>query len=62
LHRLLAEEQPYTFLYTPLSNIVLDKKIVVMKDDATYSKITPTKGGNIFFHFNQWRKLEFTPF
>ena len=62
LHSLIAEEQPYTFLYTPLNNLVLDKKIVVMKDDDTYSKIIPTKSGNIFFYFNRWRKLEFTPF
>ena len=61
LHRLIAEDQPYTFLYAPLGNLVLDKKIVVVADDDSYSKIKPTKSGNIFFHFNRWRKLEFTP-
>jgi ABC-type transport system substrate-binding protein len=61
LHRIIAEDQPYTFLFAGLGTQVLDKKIVVMNDDSSYSKITPTKSGNIFFHFNRWRKLEFTP-
>lgn len=61
LHRLIADDQPYTFLYAPLSNLVLDKKIVMVEDDRSYSKIKPTKNGQVFFHFNRWRKLEFTP-
>ena len=65
LHRLIAEEQPYTFLYAPLGTRVLDKKIVLVsrKDDGTeeYEKIYPMKSGDITFHFHQWRKLEFTP-
>jgi len=65
LHRLIAEEQPYTFLYAPLGTRVLDKKIVlVSKGDEgieEYKKIYPIKSGDITFHFHQWRKLEFTP-
>ncbi len=61
LHRIIAEDQPYTFLYAGLGTQVLDKKIVVMNDDGSYSQITPTKSGNIFFHFNRWKKLELTP-
>ncbi len=61
LHRIIAEDQPYTFLYAGLGTQVLDKKIVVMNDDGSYSQVTPTKSGNIFFHFNRWKKLEFTP-
>jgi ABC-type transport system substrate-binding protein len=61
LHRLIADDQPYTFLYAPLSHSVLDKKIVMMEDDGSYSKLKPTKTGNILFYFNRWRKLEFTP-
>ncbi len=65
LHRLIAEEQPYTFLYAPLGTRVLDKKIVLVnrKDDGSeeYKKIYPLKSGDITFHFHQWRKLEFTP-
>jgi len=61
LHSLLAEDQPYTFLYAPLSNIVLDKKIVMMDKEGSYSKLKPTKTGSLFFYFNQWRKLEHAP-
>ncbi|RMH07099.1 MAG: peptide ABC transporter substrate-binding protein [Nitrospirae bacterium] len=65
LHRLIYEDQPYTFLYAPLSTAVLDKKIVLVyhEPDGTerYEKIYPTKSGNIYFHFGRWRKLAFTP-
>ena len=65
LHRLIHEDQPYTFLYAPLSTTVLDKKIVLVQTDTDgkedYQKIYPTKSGTIMFHFHKWRKLEFTP-
>ncbi len=65
LHRLIAEDQPYTFLYAPLGTRVLDKKIVLVKrrEDGTeeYEKIYPTKSGDITFYFHRWRKLEFVP-
>ena len=65
LHRVIAEDQPYTFLYAPLSTRVLDKKIVIVEHNPDsserYVKIYPTKGGNISYYFNKWRKLEFTP-
>ncbi len=65
LHRLIAEDQPYTFLYAPKSTRVLDKKIVIVERDPDgrerYVKIYPTKGGNISYYFNRWRKLALTP-
>ena len=65
LHRVIAEDQPYTFLYVGLSTRVLDKKIVLVEREADgderYEKIYPTKSGTISFYFNKWRKLEFTP-
>ena len=65
LHRLIHEDQPYTFLYAPLSTRVLDKKIVLVQKGADgkeeYQKIYPIKSGDITFHFHKWRKLEFTP-
>ncbi|MCA9473525.1 MAG: ABC transporter substrate-binding protein [Nitrospirales bacterium] len=65
LHRVIYEDQPYTFLYAPLSTRVLDKKIVLVyreKDGKEYyRKIYPTKTGNEMFHFHRWRKLEFLP-
>ncbi len=60
LHRIIADDQPYTFLYAPLSNLVLDKKIMMLNKDGSYSKLKPTKTGDVFFYFNRWRKLEFT--
>ena len=65
LHRLIHEDQPYTFLYAPLGTRVLDKKIVLVDhlEDGSekYSKIYPIKSGNETFYFHKWRKLEFTP-
>ena len=65
LHRVIAEDQPYTFLFVGLATRVLDKKIVIVErapdGKERYVKIYPTKGGNITYYFNKWRKLEFTP-
>lgn len=65
LHRLIYADQPYTFLYAPLSTRVLDKKIVIVDrhPDGTesYQKIFPIKSGDHTFYFHKWRKLEFTP-
>jgi len=61
LHRLIAEDQPYTFLYATRATTVLDKKIVVVTDDGKYAPITPARSGDVFFDFNRWRKLEYTP-
>jgi len=65
LHRIIAEDQPYTFLFVGLATRVLDKKIVIVEHTADgkerYVKIFPTQGGNITYYFNKWRKLEFTP-
>jgi ABC-type transport system substrate-binding protein len=65
LHQVIAEDQPYTFLFVTLATRVLDKKIVIVERDADgkerYTKIYPTQSGAISFYFNKWRKLEFTP-
>jgi peptide/nickel transport system substrate-binding protein len=61
LHRLIAADQPYTFLYAPRGTTVLDKKIVVVKDDGSYTPIEPARSGDIYYDFNRWRKLAFTP-
>ncbi|MGH8584572.1 MAG: ABC transporter substrate-binding protein [Gammaproteobacteria bacterium] len=65
LHGLIADDQPYTFLYTPRATTVLDKKIVIVEREPPgaerFAKIYPTQSGNVFFHFNKWRKLELTP-
>ena len=65
LHQVIADDQPYTFLYVGLATRVLDKKIVLVEKEndgnERYEKIYPTKSGSISFYFNKWRKLELTP-
>ena len=65
LHRVIHEDQPYTFLYASKGTRILDKKIVIVErqpdGSEQYKKIYPLKSGTIQFYFNQWRKLEYTP-
>jgi ABC-type transport system substrate-binding protein len=65
LHAIIAELQPYTFLFVGKWTAVLDKRIVIKTVDATgavrYKKITPTKTGNYTFYFNRWVKLPQVP-
>jgi ABC-type transport system substrate-binding protein len=65
LHEIIAQEQPYTFLYVGKWTAVLDKRIVIKKTDpggtVVYEKITPTKTGNFSFYFNKWIKLTEVP-
>ena len=65
LHRIIAEEQPYTFLYVGKWTAVLDKRIVIRDVDnkgrEVFKKITPTKTGNFMFYFNKWTKLPVAP-
>jgi len=65
LHRIIADDQPYTFLYVNKATQLLDKKIVIVESRSdgseNYEKIYPTRDGNINFYFNKWRKLDFVP-
>ena len=65
LHRIIARDQPYTFLYVTKSTQVLDKKIMIVEKEGNkkerYSKIYPTKDGRIKYYFNQWKKLPSMP-
>ncbi len=65
LHRTIAADAPYTFLYAPRGTTVLDKRIVVVKHNPDgserYERIRPTKSGEIGFYFNRWRKLAEAP-
>ena len=65
LHHVIAQDQPYTFLYAPVSTRVLDKKIVMVEREPDgherYVQIYATKSGSITYYFNKWRKLEFEP-
>ncbi len=69
LHRMIARDQPYTFLYVAKSTQLLDKKIVIVEKEEDgqekHVKIYPTKDGRIRYYFNKWKKLpqipEFSP-
>lgn len=65
LHRLIAKDQPYTFLYVGKATRLLDKKIVIVdrQPDGSekFVKIYPVKGGDIKYTFNKWRKLKSVP-
>ena len=65
LHRIIARDQPYTFLYVTKSTQVLDKKIMIVEKEENkkerYLKIYPTKDGRIKYYFNQWKKLPSMP-
>ncbi|UCD34467.1 MAG: hypothetical protein JSU90_09220, partial [Nitrospiraceae bacterium] len=65
LHRIIADEQPYTFLYVGKWTAVLDRKIVIMErlpsGEEAITRITPTKTGNYTFYFNKWIKLAENP-
>jgi ABC-type transport system substrate-binding protein len=65
LHRIIAADQPYTFLYTGKWTAILDKRIVIVERDSSgkvrYAQIKPTKTGNYTFYFNKWVKLPEVP-
>jgi peptide/nickel transport system substrate-binding protein len=65
LHRLIAKDQPYTFLYVEKVTRLLDKKIVIVErqpdGSEKYDKIYPVKGGKIEYYFTKWRKLNSVP-
>ena len=65
LHKIIAREQPYTFLYVGKWTAVLDKRIVIKDFDEDgvmlYKKIKPTKTGDYTFHFNRWLKIPEMP-
>lgn len=60
LHRLIAEDQPYTFLYVRRALSLMDAKIVRMirGPDGTprYEPLTPDKLGRLGFYFKEWVK------
>ncbi|CAB5113902.1 ABC transporter, substrate-binding protein (cluster 5, nickel/peptides/opines) [Olavius algarvensis associated proteobacterium Delta 3] len=65
LHRIIAEAQPYNFLYVRKWTAVLDKRIVIREQgpdgSPVYRKITPTKTGDYAYDFNKWIKLPGVP-
>lgn len=64
LHRRIAEDQPYVFLYAPRATQVLERRLVIVEHDATgaerYRRIRALHG-RISFFFESWRKLSEDP-
>jgi len=65
LHRIIAQDQPYTFLYEPLKPFVFDKRIAFV-DRApdgreTIKKLEVPPSGNVMYHLHKWRKLRDVP-
>ena len=65
LHKIIAQDQPYTFLYAKQWTVALDNRIVIYRQDENQNwrihKITPTKAGFYNFDFNEWIKLDTAP-
>ena len=61
LHRRIAQLQPYTFLFSPKSTRMLDRRIVMRKADGTYEPVRAGGAGNLFYHMNRWQHLAHDP-
>jgi ABC-type transport system substrate-binding protein len=61
LHELVARDQPYTFLYAPRKNEVMDPKVVMVADDGRFEPVRADRRGELYFFFNRWRKLAHAP-
>lgn len=56
LHRVIAADQPYTFLYEPLKPYVFDKRIAIEKADGSREELATPPSGDVFQFFRRWRK------
>jgi len=65
MHRLVAEDQPFTFLFEPIEPVVIDKRLVRVQhgEDGReiFRKIEPAPSGSIDLYFSEWRKLAEPP-
>ncbi len=64
LHRLIATDQPYVFLYSARATYVLDRRLAIVERDASgaeeFRRIEAIYG-RINFFFERWRKLAQDP-
>jgi ABC-type transport system substrate-binding protein len=65
LHRVIAEDQPYTFLYEPLQPQVFDKRIAILNRDPdgheSIERLKTPPSGNVLQFFKKWRKFADVP-
>jgi hypothetical protein len=60
LHRVIARDQPYTFIYEPLRTYALDRRIVREKrlpdGKAVQEELRTPPSGDLFRFLTEWRK------
>ena len=61
LHALIAEQQPYTFLFAPLGTRILDRRIVMRDSQGEVIPVHAGGAGDVFYHMNRWQKLAHDP-
>ena len=66
LHRIIADEQPYTFISVARWTALLDRRIIRVRRDETgkiigYERIKATKTGNYAYDFHHWLKRPNVP-
>jgi ABC-type transport system substrate-binding protein len=64
LHRLIASDQPYVFLYSVRATYVLDRRLAIVEPDesgAERLRRIEAINGRINFFFERWRKLAEDP-
>jgi ABC-type transport system substrate-binding protein len=61
LHQVIADEQPYTFLYAPLITQIYDKKIRARNPDGDLGPLQVPASGDPFDYFSRWEKAALTP-
>lgn len=65
LHRVIAADQPYTFLFAARGTQVVDRKIVMVERDAEGNErvvpLRPSPTGRLDYWFTRWKKLDHAP-
>jgi ABC-type transport system substrate-binding protein len=65
LHRVIAADQPYTFVFERLTPYVFDKRLGVVRHDPDgtehVDKLTTPPSGDTFHSFRSWRKFTSVP-
>lgn len=65
LHRVIARDQPYSFLFASRGTTVVDRKIAMVERTPGGGErivaLRPSPTGQLLYWFNRWRKLERVP-
>jgi len=61
LHRLIARQQPYTFLFAPQETRILDRRIVMRDATGKHVPVRAGGAGDLFYYLNRWQKLAHDP-